>query len=107
MIGHLLNTTLTVYRGAYAADGAGGRTETFASQGTVRAMVSQPTEQELMTAAQLGSRLDHVVHVDYDADVERGDQLDNGGARRLRVLSVIGNSRDTYKRLHCEVVQGE
>lgn len=107
MIGHLLNTELTVYRASYVADGAGGRTKTFASVGTIRAQVSQPTAAERQVAAQMGALLTHVVHTTEDADVERGDELDNGGARRLRVVGVVQNSRTTYKRLECEVTQGE
>jgi head-tail adaptor len=107
MIGHLLNRELTVYRAAYVADGAGGRTRTLSEHGTVRGMVTQPSDEERQVAAQEGARLDSVVYTTNGADVERGDELDDGGARRLRVVSVIENSRETYARLHCEVVQGE
>lgn len=107
MIRHRLNSSLTVYRASYAADGAGGRTKTFASHGTIRAQVNQPTAQERMVAAQLGADLSHVIHTTSTADVERGDELDAGGPRRLRVMAVIQNSRMTYKRLECQVVEGE
>lgn len=107
MIGHRLNSVLTVYRTTWAADGAGGRTPTEVSQGTIRAQVSQPSAEERATAQQLGANLAYVVHTSASADVERGDELDDGGTRRLRVLAVLQNSRATYKRLECEVVQGE
>lgn len=107
MIEHLLNSELTVYRAAYVADGAGGRTKTFAEQGTIRASVAQPTDMERNTAAQFGARLDSLVYTTSGADVERGDELDDGGARRLRVIAVERNSRRTYYRLHCTVAQGE
>lgn len=107
MIGHRLNDTLTVYRAAYVADGAGGRTKTFAEAGTIRAQVSQPTAAERQVAAQVGALLTHVVHTTYGADVERGDELDTDGPRRLRVVGVLHDSRRTYTRLECEVVQGE
>lgn len=106
MIGHLLNTTLDVYRPSFTPDGRGGQTETIASVGTIRAQVNQPTAEERMVAAQNGANLTHVVHTTFGADVERGDELDEGGARRLRVLAVITNSRHTYARLECEVTQG-
>lgn len=107
MIGHRLNTTLTVYRTSYVADGAGGRTASEVEVGDVRAQVSQPTAQERLAAGQMGASLSHVVHVLPTEDVQRGDELDNGGARRLRVRAVVQDSRATYLRLECEVVQGE
>jgi SPP1 family predicted phage head-tail adaptor len=107
VIGHRLNETLTVYRAAYTADGAGGRTKVFEAAGLIRAQVSQPTAAERTLAAQAGANLTHVVHAAYTANVERGDELDNGGDRRLRVLAVVTNSRHTYKRLECQVAQGE
>lgn len=106
MIGHRLNSSLTVYRATSADDGAGGQTRTFAAVGTIRAQVSQPSAEERTLAAQNGANLAAVVHVLPSADVERGDELDNGGARRLRVVSVVTNSRATYLRLECEVAQG-
>jgi len=105
MIGHRLNRVLTVYRPAYAADAVGGRTRAFASAGTIRAQVSQPRAEERLLAAQFGARLDYVVHTTAGADVQRGDELDDGGARRLRVVSVTHDSRTTYLRLECEVTQ--
>lgn len=106
MIGHRLNDTLTVYRATDTPDGAGGTTRSFASIGTVRAQVSQPSAAERSVAAQFGANLTHVVHAVFGADVERGDELDTGDDRRLRVLAVTHNSRRTYARLECEVTQG-
>lgn len=107
MIGHRLNSTLTVYRASYTTDAVGGRTRSFVAAGTIRAQVSQPSAEERAVAAQEGATLHHVVHTTYGADVQRGDELDDGGARRLRVLAVVHDSRMTYSRLECEVVQGE
>lgn len=106
MIGHLLNTTVTVYRPAFAADGRGGRTTTFSSVGTVRAKVGQPTATEGVIAGRDGAMLLTPVHLAYSADVQRGDELETDGPRRLRVVAVVSNSRRTYKRADCEVVQG-
>ena len=105
MIAHLLNTTVTVYRATYAADGAGGRTSTMASQGTVRAKVGQPAQVEGIIAGRDGAMLLTPVHVEFAADVQRGDHLDTGGDRRLRVVAVVNDSRRTYKRADCEVIQ--
>jgi SPP1 family predicted phage head-tail adaptor len=106
VIGHRLNDSLTVYRATDVADGAGGSTRTFASVGTIRAQVSQPSAEERTVAAQAGANLTHVVHTTHGADVGRGDELDTGEGRRLRVLAVLTNSRRTYSRLECEVAQG-
>lgn len=106
MIGHRLNDTLTVYRASYVTDEAGGQTKTFAYAGTVWAQVSQPTAAERTAAAQAGANLTHIVHTAYGADVARGDELDTDGLRLLRVMAVIYDSRRTYFRLECEVVQG-
>lgn len=106
MIGHLLNSSVTVYRPLFAADGRGGRIKTMAAVGTIRAKVDQPAAAERAVAAQEGATLTHVVHAAYSADVDRGDELDVGGPRRLRVLAVVNNSRRTYKRLECQVIQG-
>lgn len=106
MIGHRLNDELTVYRATDVADGAGGMTRTFASVGTIRAQVSQPNGAERQVAAQVGVLLTHVVHTTYGADVQRGDELDFEGPRRLRVVGVLHDSRRTYTRLECEVTQG-
>jgi head-tail adaptor len=105
VIGPLLNSTVTVYRVTHVADGRGGRTGTFASQGTVRAKVGQPAQVEGVVAGREGAMLLTPVHVAYAADVQRGDELDAGGDRRLRVVAVVNDSRLTYKRCDCEVIQ--
>lgn len=107
MIGHRLNSTLTVHRPTVIADGAGGGVKTFSELGTIRAQVSQPSAQERLVAAQAGALLTHVVHVANGEDVQRGDELDTGTGRRLRVLAATHDSRNTYLRLDCEQVQGE
>lgn len=106
MIDHLLNSTVTVYRPAPTPDGRGGSTTAFASQGTARAKVGQPQPVEGVIAGRDGAMLLTPVHVAYSEDVARGDELDVAGDRRLRVVAVINDSRTTYKRLDCEVIQG-
>lgn len=106
MIRHLLNDALTVYRASFAADGRGGRVKTMSEVGTVRARVSQPSAEERRTAGREGATLDAVIHVAFRADVQRGDELDDGGSRRWRVVSVVNDSSRTYRRLECQAVQG-
>ena len=111
MIGHLLNRTATVLRPSSATDDVGGQAVTLEAVGTVRIKVGQPTAQEQMVGDQWGARFTHVAHVLASADVERGDEIDGAvvhNARgRLRVLAVHGDSRDTYRRLECEIYQPE
>jgi SPP1 family predicted phage head-tail adaptor len=108
MIRHLLNVDVDVYRDEFADDGRGGQTRTTPDTptSTVRARVAQPSAEERAVAAQLGAVLEHVVHVPYSADVQRGDELDAGGPRRLRVQAVVNDSSRTYKRLECQVIEG-
>lgn len=106
MIFHLLNSSAVVYRPSFTADGRGGRARSVSVVGTVRAKVSQPTAAEREEAARLGAELRHVVHMEASADVRRGDEIDTGSGRRLRVVDVVTNSRETYLRLECEGVQG-
>lgn len=107
MIRHLLNSSVTVYRPGFTPDGRGGRTRSTSSHGTLRARISQPSAAERATAGQMGSVLDAIVHVEFNSDVERGDELDTGDTRRLRVVSVVNDSARTYKRLDCQAIQGE
>lgn len=116
MIRHLLNMSVDIYRATPSDDGQGGTTRALTQVGTVRARVSQPTATERAVAAQMGAVVQHVVHVAYTTDVERGDEIDTGaypygassygvGPRRLRVQSVVSDSSATYKRLECQVIQ--
>lgn len=105
MIGHLLDSEVTVWRPTYAPDGRGGRTTTFAQVGAMRAKVGQPAPAEGVYAGQDGARLLTPVHLVFGADVQRGDEIDAGGPRRLRVMSLVTNSRRSYQRADCEVVQ--
>lgn len=106
MIRHLLNASIDVYRATLIDDGRGGRSSTVAKVGTVRARVAQPSATERAVAAEMGAVLEYVVHVEPDADVARGDELDTGDARRLRVQAVVSDSSATYRRLECQVIQG-
>lgn len=106
MIGHLLNTVVTVYRPTMSSDGRGGRSRTFATAGSMLAKVGQPRASEGTLAGRDGAMLVTPVHLEAGSDVRRGDELDTGGPRRLRVVDVVTDSRGTYLRADCEVVQG-
>jgi hypothetical protein len=111
MIGHLLTQTLTLYRGEETVDSGGGRVVVFAQVGTVRAKVNQPTPEEIQAAGVWGAQLSHVVHTEAYEDIRRGDVF--GGDlpsevladQRLRVIAVVSDSHQTYRRALCDITQ--
>jgi hypothetical protein len=110
-IGHLLTQTLSVYRPTEVVDSGGGREMTAVLVGTIRAKVNQPTPAEVEAAGVWGAQLSHVVHAEVYEDVRRGDEF--GGELpseveqgfRLRVIAVVSDSHQTYRRMLCEVAQ--
>lgn len=106
LVGHLLNTTVDVFRPSFTLDGRGGRSRSFAFVASMRAKVGQPRPSEGTLAGRDGAMLMTPVHLDAGADVRRGDELEVGQARRLRVVDVVTDSRGAYLRADCEVVQG-
>ncbi len=113
LVEHLMTQTLSVYRSTDVVDSGGGRTETLTQVGTVRAKVNQPTPEETQLAATWGAQLTHVVHAEVHEDIRRGDEF--GGElpsevlpdQRLRVIAVVSDSHQTYRRMLCETVQAE
>lgn len=106
-----MTQTLSVWRTEDAEDSGGGQTETTTQVSTIRAKVNQPTPEEIQAAGAWGAQLSHVVHTPVYNDVRRGDQL--GGelpseilsGYRLRVIAVVSDSHQTYRRCLCEVTQ--
>lgn len=113
MIEHLLTHTLTLYRPTTTVDTGGGQAVTFDVVGSLRCKPNQPTPAEVQAAGVWGARLSHVVHCLPTEDVRRGDELggdlpsDVASGERLRVMAVISDSHETYRRLECETVQAE
>lgn len=106
MIGHLLNRTVQVWRPVTTADGFGGFDVEFVHVADVRAKVDQPTADERREADQWGAEHTHTVRFLPDADVARGDEL-RGDGQVLRVLATVTNSRRTYLRAVCQLVESE
>jgi head-tail adaptor len=110
-IGHLMTQTLSVYRPTETTDSGGGREDSFTLVATIRAKVNQPTPEEVQAAGVWGAQLSHVVHCEVYEDVRRADEF--GGELpseieagfRLRVIAVVSDSHQTYRRMLCEVVQ--
>jgi head-tail adaptor len=111
MIGHLLTQTLSVYRSVDTVDSGGGRQQVFVQVSTVRAKVDQPTPAEVELAGVWGAQLSHVVRTEVYEDIRREDEF--GGElpsevladQRLRVLAVVSDSHQTYRRMLCEITQ--
>lgn len=112
MIGHLLTHTVDVYRPAKTQDTVGGFVETFTLVAEdVDVMPSQPTSEEQRVAAQGGATLDYALYALSGEDIRRGDELagslpsPTNAVQRVKVLAVVRNSRSTYTRLNCQVIQ--
>ena len=86
MIGPMLNTSLSLVRPAFSADGAGGRTAELVAVADVRALVAQPTAEERVLAERAGARLDHVVYVPFGTDVRRDDEFQSEGTSSSSVI---------------------
>jgi SPP1 family predicted phage head-tail adaptor len=105
--GHLLNTTVAVWRVALADDGGGGQVETWTEVATQRARLSQPSAAQREAGDQDGARLTHIVYLRSGVDVQRGDQLRQSGLA-LDVVAVFEPSvRGTYLRADCTSRQEE
>jgi len=110
-IAHLLTQTLSVWRSVETIDSGGGRERTTLQVGTIRAKVDQPTPEEEQLAATWVATLSHVVRCEVYEDVRRGDEF--GGELpsevepgfRLRVIAVVSDSHQTYRRMMCEITQ--
>lgn len=106
-----MTQTLSVWRTTDVEDSGGGQTETTVQVDTIRAKVNQPTPEEIQAAGTWGAQLSHVVHTPVYNDVRRGDEF--GGELpsevlsgfRLRVLAVVSDSHQTYRRVMCETTQ--
>jgi head-tail adaptor len=83
----------------------GGFEESWSQTSTVRARFSQPSATERTVADQSGATLTHVVYLEPDTPVRRGDELRQPG-RTFKVLAIFEPSEPgTYLRANCEVRQ--
>lgn len=104
---HLLNKAAEVWRYSAVSDGMGGFEPQWSQIATGRARFSQPNATERVSAAESQARLTHVVYVDTDADLRRGDELRMDG-RKFDVLAVFEPSMPgTYLRADCFAKQLE
>lgn len=104
-VGHLLNTTVPVWRASTVDDGGGGQETVWAQVAVLRARRSQPSARERQAADQSSARLDETWYFQPSADVRRGDELRPPG-RVLAVFAVFQPSvRGTYLRADCTAQQ--
>ncbi|WP_306186968.1 head-tail adaptor protein [Streptomyces sp. MK5] len=104
-IGHLLNTTVSVWRAVTVDDGGGGQETTWTQVGTLRARRSQPSARERTAADQDGAQLDETWYFAPGTDVRRDDELRPPG-RVLRVIATYEPSvTGTYLRADCTMRQ--
>ncbi|MFC8124658.1 phage head closure protein [Streptomyces sp. NPDC057302] len=103
--GHLLNTSVQLWRAVTADDGGGGQETTWQLQATVRARLSQPSARERQAADQSQASLTHVVYLKPSAGVLRGDELRRDGVV-YEVNAVFQPSvSGTYLRADCTARQ--
>src|SRR5688572_28306838 len=112
MIGHLLPPPGALYRPSKTKAPVGGPAEPFALvSSTLKVMPAQPQPEEQRIVAQGGATLDYVLYALSGADVRRGDEIagtlpsPTNVVQRVKVWGVVRNSRSTYTRLQCQVIQ--
>ncbi|MDT3395437.1 head-tail adaptor protein [Streptomyces sp. B1866] len=104
-IGHLLNTTVPVWRETTVDDGGGGHATTWVHIATARSRRSQPSARERQAADQSGAELAETWYFAPGTDVRRRDELRPSG-RVLRVIAVFEPSvPGTYLRADCAAHQ--
>lgn len=98
-VASLLTHTFTHRRKAFEEDAYGGRTESEETLGTVRGRLRPMTIEELAVAESTAAKSDHVLYVEGDEDVQRGDELEGAGV----TLTVAGVRNPSYAGHHLEV----
>lgn len=73
--------TIVIKERSATADTEGNASGTLTTLATIEGRLSKPTPTELQVAAQAGQRLDRVLTVAYDADVEPGQVVEVNGER--------------------------
>jgi len=74
----LLNNVFTVTRRTRTSDGQGGFTIGYDSVGTVNGRIRPASSNEKEVASAARRDISHVLYVDADEDIERGDRVTCG-----------------------------
>lgn len=75
----LLNETYTVSRRVRVSNGQGGWAVFYEEIGTVEGRLRPASGTEREVAAQEQRQISHVLYVEADEDIERGDQVEGAG----------------------------
>lgn len=100
VIGSMYNRTFTVSRKTRTSDGKGGWRTAYAEIGAVDGRIRPATSAERTLAAQEQRQISHVLYVDADEDIERGDQVEADDGLLVDVQGVREPSRAGH---HLEV----
>jgi len=98
-IERLFNNTFTLYRRDRTADGQGGWSVTYASNGTAEGRIRPASSAEREVALQEQAQISHVLYVLADTDIARGDQVELGE----QVWDVIAVREPSLSSVHYEV----
>lgn len=75
----LLGDTFVLERRQRLPDGIGGWVIAYTSNGSVSGYIRPATSEEITTAQQEQRRITHVLYVDGDTDIARGDRATGAG----------------------------
>lgn len=95
----LLNHNYTISRRDRISDGQGGWIIVYVELATVRGRMRPASSEERQVAAQEGRRISHVLYVDAETDIARGDQVEGAGL----VVDVVGVREPSRAGHHLEV----
>ncbi len=103
----LLNHEFTVTRRTRTSDGQGGFTIGYSSVGTVNGRMRPASSNEKEVASAMQRNISHVLYVEVDADIERGDRVTFEGLTvdvlAIREPSLMGH----HLEIDCLEVQKE
>jgi len=101
----LLNNDFTVSRPGRAPNGQGGFVVTYVTTGTVRGRMRPASSAERTVAAQEQRAISHVLYVNADESILRGDRV-SGDDAAWDILAIREPSRaDEHLEIECLEVQ--
>lgn len=95
----LYNNTLTIERRTRTSDGQGGFTIDYSSLGTADGRIRPASDREREIAAQEGREITHVLYIDAEEDIARGDRVTTGDL----TVEVLGVREPSLAGHHLEV----
>ena len=103
----LLNNTFTVSVKARASNGQGGWVVTWEEAGSVEGRMRPASATERLNAAQRQAMLSHVLYVDADEAIQRGNRVSDGERTwdviAIREPSLAGH----HLEIECQEIQLE